>query len=556
MSIWSRAITAVRKYTGGIFNRAPSGYADPRNFERVAPRSFAGVYVTPDIALQVSTVWACVDLISKDIAGSPFEVYERLEDGDRELLLKDQLVWLMNTRPNPDMTAIALREALTHQALLVGNGYAEIEFDIRGRVAAIWPLWYEEVQIARDFETGELVYEVCDSYRWGGTKRVLRSWQVFHLRGSSQCGWIGEGIAIRGANAISLAIAQERFAATYFGNGTNIGGTLSVAGKLEARQRIELRDEFEAAYRGAGKSHRPLVLEEGQTYTPFTPDANKAQLTEARQLSIQEIARWFAVPPHKIGDLSKSSFSNIEHLGIEFSRETLRPWAIRWEQEADYKLFSAIGKKFCIINLEWASQGDFKSRMDGYQIARRMGVFSVNDVLRMERKNTIGPEGDTRMVEMAMQLLERVGQALQPDPNADPQKDPEIDPPESDDQETDDPETDPSATALAFAVKQVFSMVYDRAAKRRYGFEQQVGGRDNEEGRAQFVAKQKTILRRELEKPAEMICKVFGYTESQEVLNRAMAVAGELFNVDSDCWNSPERCSDEWADSITKSYLR
>ena len=531
MSILSKAGAWMRR----VFSRARAGYTDPRDFARVTPYSYAGVHVTPDIALQVSAVWACVDVISKAIAGSDWNIYQRLRNGDRELLPNDPLSWLMNTRPNYDMTAMAMREALTAQALLAGNGYGEIEYDSRGRVTAIWPLWFEDVEILRDYDTGDLVYDITDRYRYGGQKRRLEAWQVFHLRGSSLCGWIGEGIAIRGANTISLAIAQERFAATFFGNGTNIGGTLKVDGVMGQEQRLEVRDEFEAAYRGATKAHRPLVLEKGWEYSPFSPDATKAQMTEARQHSIEEIARWFGVPPHKIGHLLRSTNNNIEHQGIEFHRETLRPWARRWEQEADYKLFPTRGmNRFVLIDLEWASQGDFKSRMEGYQIGRRIGVLSANDVLRAERKNTIGPEGDTRMVEMNMQPLDRLGQKAEETqrPTAPPE---------------------PPDDALTMSIRTFASSVYDRAARRRMSYESQMGGRPNAaalEKRAQFLESQKSVLSRDLKPLVSLVAKTWLYADESAIQQAAVSCAEPLFDAGGTI--EPE----EWAARFVALYRK
>jgi len=536
VSIWSR----VKALVGRVFNRAPSGYADPRDFQRTVNYTYAGVVVTPDISLQVSTVWACIDVISKSIASSPFEVFLRLRNGDRELLPMDPLVWLMNCRPNADMTAMAFREALTSQALLVGAGYAEIEYDARGAITALWPLWWEDVEPMRA-ETGELVYDVTDRYRYSGAgKRRLEQWRIFHLRGSSLCGWVGEGVAIRAANSIALAIAQERFAATFFGNGTNVGGKLTVQGVLDQVQKQELREDFEAAYRGSAKSHRPLILEGGMDYVPLTPDAQKAQMTEARQHSVEEICRWFGVPPHKVGHLLRSTNNNIEHQGIEFTRDGLRPWAFRWQQEADYKLFSTRGPwKFVLIDLEWASQGDFKSRMEGYQIARRIGVYSVNDVLRAEGKNTIGEDGDSRMVEMNMQLLDQLGEQAEAMGGQAEPPDPE------DTEDTSDP--------LVMSIRTFAASVYERGARRRQSYESQMAARPNAESlekRAAFLESQQAVMRRDLDPVVKLIARTWGYSNQSEVERTAMNCAADLFSADG------RIAPDEWAGQLVALYQK
>lgn len=540
MSIWSRTAGFFR----GVYNRARAGWARPEDHQSIQPFVYAGVRVTPEIALQVSTVWACVDVVSKAIASSHWDVYLRLRDGDRELLKNDPLAWLLNTRPNSDMTAIAFWQALVIQAMLVGDAFAEIEYDGAGRVVALWPMWYADCEVKRNMETGELEYWVRDNYRYGGALRILAGWQVFHLRGTTTCGWIGEGAAIKGANAIGLAMAQERFAATYFGNGTNVGGTLEVVGQLDQRQRTELRDEFEAAYRGSAKAHRPLVLEQGQKYTPFTPDAQKAQLTEAQQYQVENICRFFGVPPHKVGHLLRATFSNIEHLGIEFAREGLRPWAVRLQQEADYKLFPSRGPwKFVLIDLKWASQGDFKSRMEGYGIAINHGIYNVNDVLRGEGENTIGPEGDIRMVQGAMVKLQDVGKAYdKPATTSAPPSDPED---EEDDDESED--------ALTMSVRSFAASIYDRACRRRAAYESQMDRLPNAaamEKRAAFLESQQAVLRRDLAPVVSLICKVWHYDKPAEIETEAMNTAAALFSVDGAV--NP----DQWARRIAALYRR
>jgi HK97 family phage portal protein len=376
-----------------------------RNYRWLWPDQPAGITITNDTALQISVVWACVEVIASSIAASQWNVFA-LEGRNRTLLPDDPLDYILNTRPNSEMTAIAVKEVVLFGALTWGNGYAEIQRTASGKVAALWPLMPDRVMPRRDPETGVMYYEYLQDS--GGIAR-LEQQDVYHLRGPGISGLMGDNLVARAAKTISLAAAQERYASTYFGNNTIIGGVLKHPGRLGKEAHELLRTDFEDRYSGASKSNKPLLLEEGMDWLPISNNADEAQLVPSRQLQVEEICRWFKVPPHKIQHLLRATNNNIEHQGLEFSRDTLTPWSKRLEQEADFKLFSARGPwRRTKIDLAWLSQGDFGSRMTGYQIGRRMGVYSINEIREKEGDNHIGPAGDVRIVEINMQTLEQL----------------------------------------------------------------------------------------------------------------------------------------------------
>lgn len=458
--------------------------ADPQRgtMLQVITRNYADVRVTPDVALMVSAVWACIDVIAGAMSASNWDVYGGARDNGNEYLLPgDATHYLLNTRWNPEMTAQAAKRALFIGAVGMGNGYAEIERDLAGRVAAVWPIRTDRVEPMRDMDTGRLFYRVHNDLRAGWVDLDPRD--VLHIRGPGVDGLLGDNAMARAVQTIAKAIAIDQFSAAYFGNSTQLGGVLTATGKVDDPTYERLKKQFEERHRGSANAFRTAILEGGMSWQAVTTDAEKAQLIQAAQNSVEEIARWFHVPPHKIGHLARSTNNNIEHQGLEFVRDTLRPWKVETEQECDYKLFPARGvRRFVCVDLDWATDGDFKSRMEAFQIARGMGVFSANDILRKLGENTIGPEGDLRIVNGAAIPLKDVGKnyaVAAPAPAAAPG---------ADDDEPDDAEEpgDGDTSTIEAWTRSVLARVAARRDNRAADLRR--GGRPAEEALAQAQA--------------------------------------------------------------------
>lgn len=403
--------------TGGgpveIYDEVRSGQVNPQTTQWFPGGNDAGVHVTHGIAFMQAAVWACMDVVASSLASSDWNVYAGVRGGDKKAALPDDRTqYILNTRFNPEMTAQAGKRALGLAAAGYGNGIAEIEWDLAGRIAALWPISPDRVDFVRD-AFGRFVYRVTQDYQGGFVD--LDPSDVFHIRGASLVGVAGDDMIAKAIRTIARSVAVDQFTSSYFGNSTQLGGVLEYPHKLDDAAYARLKEQINAKHGGVRNAFRTLFLEAGGKFTQFAADADKSQLVEVKNQIVEEVCRWFRVPPHKVAHLLRSTNNNIEHQGLEFSRDTLRPWVKEIEQEADFKLFSARGpKRFVELDVDWAEQGDYKSRAEAYQIYRGCGVFSVNDVLRKLGENTIGPDGDVRTMNGASVRLEDVGKNMTP----------------------------------------------------------------------------------------------------------------------------------------------
>ena len=212
-------------------------------------------------------------------------------------------------------------------------------------------------------------------------------------------------------NAIGLAIATEEYGAKFFANGAAPSGVLEHPGTIKDPSR--LRENWNSTFGGSANSGKVAVLEEGMKYTPISISPEQAQFLETRKFQIDEIARIFRVPPHMVGDLEKSSFSNIEQQSLEFVKYTLDPWVIRWEQSLSRSLLNEDEKRkyFFKFNLEGLLRGDYESRMSGYATARQNGWMSANDIRELENLDKIPAEdgGDLYLINGNMLPLNKAG---------------------------------------------------------------------------------------------------------------------------------------------------
>lgn len=385
--------------------------ADPQNSFLNSTYSFffgsttSGKTVNERTALQTTAVYACVRILSETLASLPLHLYKYTDSG-KEKATDNPLYRLLHNEPNPEMTSFVLRETLMSHLLLWGNAYAQVIRDGRGQVLALYPLLPEKMEIDR-LDSGELYYE----YQTDKGKVILRKEEVLHIPGLGFDGIKGQSPIAMAKNAIGMAIATEEYGAKFFSNGANPGGVLEHPGVVKDPKRV--RDSWNAVYQGSSNSHRVAVLEEGMKFTPIGIPPEQAQFIATRKFQINEIARIFRIPPHMIGDLEKSSFSNIEQQSLEFVKYTLDPWVVRWEMALQKALLSPTEKEeyFIKFNVDGLLRGDYQSRMSGYSVGRQNGWLSANDIRELENLNLIPKElgGDLYLINGNMTKLEDAG---------------------------------------------------------------------------------------------------------------------------------------------------
>jgi HK97 family phage portal protein len=403
----------------GIFSSIFKARDKPQNRTSGSGYSFymgnstAGKTVTERSAMQMTAVYSCVRILAEAIAGLPLHVYQYNNDGGKDKALKHPLYHILHDEPNPEMSSFVFRETLMTHLLLWGNAYAQILRNGKGEVIGLYPLMPNKMTVDRD-DKGHLFYQYQrsnDEAIKSDSMVILSPQDVLHIPGLGFDGLVGYSPIAMAKNAIGLAIATEEYGAKFFANGAAPSGVLEHPGTIKDPAKV--RESWNTTFGGSGNAGKVAVLEEGMKYTPISISPEQAQFLETRKFQINEIARIFRVPPHMVGDLEKSSFSNIEQQSLEFVKYTLDPWVIRWEQSIMRTLFTPEEKKkyYVKFNVEGLLRGDYQSRMTGYATARQNGWMSANDIRELENLDRIPAEegGDLYLINGNMLPLGQAG---------------------------------------------------------------------------------------------------------------------------------------------------
>ena len=374
--------------------------------------SSSGRRVTERTAMQMTAVYSCVRILSETLASLPLHIYESFETNSRKAI-KHPLYKLLHDEPNPEMTSFIFRETLMTHLLLWGNAYAQIIRNGKGEVLALYPLMPDRMRVDRD-EYGQLYYEYMLSDSDANAKESgavrLSTQDILHIPGLGFDGLVGYSPIAMAKNAIGMAIATEEYGAAFFANGATPSGILTHPGVIKNPE--AMRESWSKGF-GGRNSHKVAILEEGMNYTPISIAPNEAQFLETRKFQLNEIARIFRVPPHMVGDLEKSSFSNIEQQSLEFVKYTLDPWVSRFEQAMTRRLLTDDEKKkyYIKFNVDGLMRGDYQSRMNGYATARQNGWMSANDIRALENLDLISDEegGNLYLINGNMLPLKNAG---------------------------------------------------------------------------------------------------------------------------------------------------
>ncbi len=351
----------------------------------------AGVNVSYESAMALSTVYACVRILAETLAALPLKVHEHLPDGNRQEADWHPLWRLLHDEPNPWMTSYQFRCALMGHVALRGNAYAEIQRNGAQVPQALWPLRPDRIDSIDQAASGALLYH----YRTpDGDIRDIPQRNMLHIRGLTSDGVMGYSPVTVQRESLGLALAAQEFGARFFGQGARPGGVLITKKPLSEEAAQRLAHSWNTAHAGLASSHRVAVLEEGVEWQSVGMTQADAQFMLIRQFQTREIARMFRIPPHKIGDLEQATFSNIQIQGVEFVTDTMLPWVVNWEQELNRALFapSERSRYYAAFNLDGIQRGDIKTRFETYAIAKQWGIYNSDEVRAFEGSNPI-PDG-------------------------------------------------------------------------------------------------------------------------------------------------------------------
>ena len=403
-------------FLSGLFRSrdAPRNSTSGSAYRFFMGSSTSGKRVNERSAMQMTAVYSCVRILSEAVAGLPLHLYQYTDKGSKEKAVDNPLYFLLHDEPNTEMTSFVFRETLMTHLLLWGNAYSQIIRNGKGEAVGLYPLMPDRMTVGRD-EKGRLYYEYMVSNDDAKTLKDgmvrLSPYDVLHIPGLGFDGLVGYSPIAMAKNAIGLAIAAEEYGSKFYANGATPSGILEYPGTVKEPDKV--RESWNAGFGGSSNAHKIAVLEEGMKYTPISISPNEAQFLETRKFQINEIARIFRVPPHMVGDLEKSSFSNIEQQSLEFVKYTLEPWLVRWEQAMQRSLIPQDDKSkyFIKFNVDGLLRGDYQSRMQGYATARQNGWMSANDIRELENLDRIPGEdgGDLYLINGNMMPLSMSG---------------------------------------------------------------------------------------------------------------------------------------------------
>lgn len=372
-----------------------------------AAQTSAGVNVTEETALTYSAVFNATTLYSNTLSTLPLRLIKEKSNKKRPATEKD-LYGIMHTRFNRYMTAQIGREVLMAHVLLWGNAYAEIVRNQVGDIKALWPIPPNKVR--PEMENGEMVYRITvDS-----EIITLPRERVLHIPGLGFDGFVGYSVIALARDSIGLSMATEQFGSNFFSNGTHPGIIVSHPGKLGDTASKNLRESLQQTYSGLGNEHRLLLLEEAMKVEKIGIPPEDAQFLGTRQFQIPEIARWFNLPPHKLKDLTKSSFNNIESEQISFVTDSILPWVIRFETNYNTQLLSEKDTKqgfYFKHSVEGLLRGDAKSRSFFYTKMFSIGAMSINEIRAKEDMDPI-VNGDKHFVPLNMAPLDKIEEVI------------------------------------------------------------------------------------------------------------------------------------------------
>lgn len=373
-------------------------------------QSSSGQTVTPESAMTLSVVYACLRNLADDIGTMPIKVYEADEDGGKEEQRDNPVYKLVHDTPNHEMNPADFWGTLIHWAAGWGNGIAEIELSGRGEPLAMHPIHPSRVELKRDRDSDRLFYDIKTDSQ--GMKQLTPD-RVYHLKGFGPGLWGYSAIAF-GAESMGLALALQEFGSSFFANGINSNGVISVPEELDPGAMENLRGELAEAYSGADNAYKPLIMYGGMEWKTISVPPEQAQFLESRRFSVEDTARWFRMPLPMIGHLEEAHYNNVESLDLDYAKHTLGGWTIRIAQEIKRKLLGD-GNLFAEHVMEALLRGDSTAQSAFNTANFRLGAINRNEIRKALNMNPV-EGGDVYYVEHNLQPVGADGKPDTPDP--------------------------------------------------------------------------------------------------------------------------------------------
>lgn len=383
----------------------PIGLKDGSFWKEWFGQSSTGKTVTVDKSLQLSAVWACVRLLSESVSTLPLRLYERRADGSRVAATEHPFYRLLTVSPNAEMTPARFILMIVASIALRGNAFVEKK-RVGSRIVALVPL-LPQCMVVKRLDTGRLEY----TYTENGKQRVIGEKDLMHIRGFGLDGVCGLHPVSTGRDIFGGAMSAEEAAGKVFAQGMQASGILSTDQKLNPQQRAELAESL-GRFMGSPNAGKVMVAEYGMKYQGITIDPEAAQMLETRNFAIEEICRWFRVPPFMVGHMDKQSSwtSTIEGMNLQWLTNGLRPLLENIEQEISRCLLDNDGRYFAEFSVEGLLRADSAGRASYYTTGLQNGWMSRNEVRRLENLPPI-PGGDVYTVQSNLLPIDQLGQA-------------------------------------------------------------------------------------------------------------------------------------------------
>lgn len=351
----------------------------------------SGARVTADSALTVAAVYACVRIITGAVATLPLDIKRRIDDATREDASDHPLWRVIRRKPNAWQKPAAFRRHMQACLLLRGNAYAQIVRTGR-RVVALMPLHPDRMKVEQQTDS-TLLYRYR---RPDGGEVVYPQGEVLHLVGMSLDGITGVSVLTYARETIGLALATRRHGSDFFKNGTQVGSWIRHPGKVGLEGQEFLRASLDQYRTGGERAGGTLILEEGAEFANMAMTMEDAAFVDTLKLSRTEVAMFFGVPPHMIGDTEKSTSwgTGIEQQSRGFVAYTLEDWLTAWEEAVTLDLAGESDPDiYARFNRAALVRGDIATRWGAYVHGLQWGVWSPNEVRALEDENP-RPGGD------------------------------------------------------------------------------------------------------------------------------------------------------------------